>query len=217
MSEDDLIELFRSQDVDALKQVIAVLDGAGIGYHLIADEGGFDLTSIGSGDDDSERVINIERSNFEAARTLLEEDCLKADLPKDHHLLHSSDEELIEVVTHASEWSAFDTAHARRLLGERGVDVKKLEEERAARVARLRAGQPGPKGLILFGWVFSILGGLIGIAVAYSLMTSKVTKADGEFLKYDEVTRKIGGKMFKVAVIVAVISVILRFTVFAKL
>lgn len=209
MPQEELIELFRSQDSGALKHVVTVLDDAGIAYHLIADEGGFDLGSIGS-DDASETVINIEASRYEAARTVLETDALKTDLPKDYHLLHSSDEELIEVITHASEWSAFDTAHARKLLGERGVDVSKLEKQREERMTRLKQGQAASKPLILLGWVFSILGGIIGIVIGYSLTSTKIKGADGEFLKYDKASRDTGAKIFKVGMLVAAVVVAIR-------
>jgi hypothetical protein len=211
MSQEDLVELFRSQDPGALKQVVTLLDGAGISYHLIADEGGFDLTSIGS-DERAETVINIEASKFEAARKVLEADALETDLPKDHHLLHSSDEELIDVVTHASEWSAFDTAHARKLLRERGVDISKLEEARVARIQQLQNGQAAPKWLILLGWIFAILGGLIGIAIASSLTSTKVKGPDGEFLKYDQASRETGAKILKVGIAVALLALVIWFS-----
>ncbi|MFT6180897.1 MAG: hypothetical protein ACI9NQ_002158 [Paracoccaceae bacterium] len=209
MSQEELIELFRSQDSEALKHCVTVLDDAGIIYHLIADEGGFDLGSIGS-DDASETVINIEASRYEAGRTVLETDALKTDLPKDYHLLNSSDEELIEVITHSSEWSAFDTAHARKLLGERGVDVAKLEENRAERIAHLKQGQVASKALITSGWVFAILGGILGIAIGYALTSTKNKGPDGEFLKYDKASRETGAKMFKVGVCVAIVGVVIR-------
>ena len=208
--QEELVELFRSQDSEALKHVVGVLDDAGISYHLIADEGGFDIGSIGS-EESSETVINIVASGYEAARGVLETDALKTDLPKGYHLFNSSDEELIEVMTHASEWSAFDTAHARKLLGERGVDLAKIEEEKAGRVAKLKQGSPASKAFILSGWVFAILGGFIGIAIGHSLKSGKIKVPEGEFLKYDKESREVGGKIFHVGALVAVVLLVLWF------
>ena len=209
MPPEDLIEFFRSQDPGALKHVISVLDDAGIAHQVITEEGGFDISSVGSGED-FEAFITIRTSDHSAARKGLEADSLESELPADHHLLSSSDDELIEVVTHASEWSAFDVAHARRLLTERGVDLTKLEEERDQRIARLKKGKPAPKALILFGWVFSILGGLIGLAIAWSLSNTKDKTPDGEFHRYDETSRKTGEVMTKVAVLMLVVAIIIR-------
>ncbi|MFT6861700.1 MAG: hypothetical protein ACJAVK_000253 [Akkermansiaceae bacterium] len=210
MPQEDLVEFFRSKDPGALKHVMTVLDEAAIAHQAISEEGGFDFTSIGSGED-FEAFINIRTSDHTAARDALEADSLKADLPANHHLLHSSDEELMEVITHASEWSAFDVAHARRLLTERGVDSTKLEEDRAKRIARLKKGKPASKKLIFFGWVFSLLGGFMGIAVAWSLCQMKDKTPDGEYHRYDQASRQTGETMFKVAAVILVITLLVRF------
>lgn len=211
MPKEELIELFRSQDMDAVKQVVAVLDEVGIAYHLIEDEGGFDLTAIGS-EEASEKIVNIQTSDHEKARAALEADSLNSDLPEGHHLLLSTDDELAEIVNHASEWSPFDVAHARKLLEERGIDTAKLAEDRAERIARLKQGKPAPKALVFFGWLFSILGGLIGIAIAWSLSQTKDKTPDGEFHRYDGASRAIGEKMLKVGIAVLVICLIIRFS-----
>ncbi len=212
MPEEDLVEIFRSQDQGAVEHVITVLNDAGITHHLTTDEGGFDLTSIGSGDD-SEKFLNIGASDYEAARKALEIDSLKTDLPADHHLLHSSEDELIDVFTHASEWSAFDTAHARKLLEERGVDISKLEEDRAKRIAQLKQGKPASKNLIFLGWIFSVLGGFIGITIGYSLKCTKIKTPEGEFLKYDEPSRDTGAKIFNLGILVAALVLIIRLVI----
>lgn len=210
MPKEELIELFRSQDVDVVKQVISILDEAGIAYHLIEDEGGFDLTAIGS-EEATEKIINIQTSDHEKARAALEADSLNSDLPEGHHLLLSTDDELAEIINHASEWSPFDVAHARKLLEERGFDIKKLAEDRNQRIALLKKGKPAPRALVILGWIFSILGGVIGIAVAWSLCHTKDKTPDGEFHRYDEASRAIGEKMLKVGATVLLICLIVRF------
>lgn len=209
MSSEDLIEFFRSQDPDALKHVISVLDDTSIAHQVITEEGGFDISAVGSGED-FEAFITIRTFDHSAARKALEADSLESELPTDHHLLSSSDDELIEVVTHASEWSAFDVAHAQRLLSERGVDLTKLEEERDQRIAHLKKGKPASKALILFGWVFTILGGLIGLLIAWSLSHTKDKTPDGEFHRYDEASRKTGEVMTKVAVLMLIVTIYIR-------
>jgi len=209
MPQEDLVELFRSQDPGAIQQVVDVLDQAGIAYHLIGGEGGFDFTSIGS-EEPEERIINIRVCDHPKARAALEEDSLNSDLPEDHHLIHATDDELIEIVSHSSEWSPFDVAHARKLLEKRGVDTDKLKEKQAVRIARLKLGKPAHKRFVFFGWFFAVLGGVIGIAIGYSLWKTKDKSPDGEFFRYDEDSRSTGEKILKVGVGVALVFLLIR-------
>lgn len=111
---------------------------------------------------------DVPRKNVETAAESpveLESVYLKTDLPENHYLTTSTNEELVEVVAHSSEWSPFDVAHARRLIGERGIDLKKVDQKRAEHLRQLRQGRPASKQLIFFGWVFSLLGGLVGLGI----------------------------------------------------
>src|SRR5689334_10826652 len=62
------------------------------------------------------------------SRAEREREYLKTDLTADHYLLTSTDEELVEILAHPSDWCGFDVAHARRLIIQRGIDLKKVEE-----------------------------------------------------------------------------------------
>jgi len=204
------VELQRSRDPTILKQTTELLDTAGIPYQRSALPPIFDIGKIGAGED-AEVVVSVPRNQYAAARTAMESAVyLKEDLPDSHYLVTSTDEELIEVVAHSSEWSPFDVAHARRLIVERGIDTKKIEDKRAERLRQLRSGKPASKELILFGWVFSVLGGLIGLGIAWSLCHMKEKTPDGEFFCYDEKSRAIGKKMLAVAIAVLVAAVLLR-------
>ena len=101
-------------------------------------------------------------------------------------------------------------AHARRLIGERAIDLKKVEDKRAEHLRQLRQGRPASKQLILLGWVFSVLGGLIGLGIGWSLAYMKEKTPDGEFFTYDEESRVIGKNMLRLAATVIAIAVLLR-------
>ncbi len=68
--------------------------------------------------------------------------------------------------------------------------------------------QPGDEkvrvstGLLVAGWIFTILGGLIGIAIAGSIAFGK---------KYDDESHRKGKVMFIVAIVLLVIYLVLRF------
>lgn len=193
-----------------MRHVMDVLDKAKIAHQLLGDEGGFDVSTIGGGGNEPEKILNIRVSDYDAAREALEADSLKTDLPANHHLAHASDEELLDIMTHASEWSPFDVAHARRLLEEKGVDTAKLKEDREEKIARLMDGKPASKKLIFFGWVFCFLGGIIGIAIALSINQTKDKTPLGDYYRYDRASRTIGADMLKVGIICFFIGVFIR-------
>ena len=204
------VELQRSRDPTILKETTGLLDTTGIPYRCSALPQMFDIGKIGAGED-AEVVVSVPRNQYAAARAAMESAVyLKEDLPDNHYLVTSTDEELVEVVAHSSEWSPFDVAHARRLIVERGIDTKQIEAKRAEHLRQQRLGKPASKELILLGWVFSVLGGLIGLGLAWSLCYMKEKTPDGEFFSYDEKSRAIGKKMLALAITVLVAAVLLR-------
>jgi len=203
------VELQRCNDAERLERITRILDSAGIAYRRSALPEMFDLGKIGAGEN-AQVIINVSRKDYAMARAAMEGEDLKTELPANHYLLTSTDDELVEIVAHASEWSAFDVAHARRLISQRGVDLKKVEDKKAERLRQLRQGQRASKKLIFFGWVFSVLGGLIGLGIGWSLAHMKDKTPEGEFFTYDEESRIIGKRMLKVAGLVFSIGVVLR-------
>ena len=169
----------------------------------------FDIGKIGAGEV-AQVIVSVPRNLYEAARAAMESESLKIELPDNHHLLTSTDEELVEIVAKASEWSAFDVAHARRLIGQRGIDFKKIEDKRVEHLGQLRQGQRASKTLIFFGWVFSVLGCLIGVGIAWSLAYMKEKTPHGDFFTYDEESRAVGRKMLKVGGTILAIEIVVR-------
>jgi hypothetical protein len=206
---DDPVELQRCRDPESLTQIGQILDAAGIAYQRSSLPPMFDIGKIGAGDD-TPVIVSVPRNLYAAARAAMESAFLKTSLPQDHYLLTSTDEELAEIVGQSSEWSAFDVAHARRLIGERGIDSKKVKNQRAQQICRLERGRPAPKLLILFGWVFSVLGGAIGFGIAWSLSYMKEKTPHGDFFTYDEESRAVGRKMLKVAGVVIAVAVVVQ-------
>ena len=68
--------------------------------------------------------------------------------------------------------------------------------------------KPGT-GLVVCGWVFSLLGGLIGIFIA-SLIAFGKDKANPTEYRYDEDSRKSGRLMLTVAIIMTIVGLLLR-------
>jgi hypothetical protein len=202
------VELQRCADSESLERITRILDSVGIAYRSSSLPEIFDIGKIGA-DEHSPVIISVSRNEYAAARAAMESEHLKIDLPQNHYLLTSTDEELVEIVAQSSEWSAFDVAHARRLIGQRGIDLSKIDEKRAEHLRQVRRGKRASKELIVFGWIFSMLGGLIGLGIAWSLVYMKEKTPHGEFFTYDEESRVIGRTMLKVAgaMLVAGVSV----------
>lgn len=206
------VELERCRDPESLAQLTRILDAAGIAYQRSSLPAMFDPGKMGTGDD-AQVIVSVSRNLYAAARAAMEAAYVKIDLPENHYLLTSSDEELIEIVGQSSEWSAFDVAHARLLIGKRGIDLKKVEDQKTEHLHRLQRGRRASKQLIFFGWLFSILGGLIGFGIAWSLSHMKEKTPHGEFFTYDEESRVVGRKMLRLAMAVIAAATVLRLSV----
>ena len=69
-------------------------------------------------------------------------------------------------------------------------------------------------GLLILGWAFSVLGGLLGIFIAYHIHSGK-DKNDptGATYLYDEDSRKRGGLMFATALSMFLLGLAARFLI----
>mgnify|MGYP000055057660 FL=1 len=211
----DLIELNRCRDAESVAETTGPLDSANIAYKVGSTAVNFDISKIGTGDD-PEVIISVRKEDYAAARAVLEEEYSKYDLPDDHYLLNSSDEELADILAKPSEWNAYDVVHARRISKERGLDPALIEKKKAERIRKLKEGKPASKKLQAGGWAASILGcmiilgGLAGVGIGLSLCLMKEKTPDGDFHTYDAKTRKIGGFIMVFAIVMTLLGIFLR-------
>ncbi len=218
----DLIELNRCRDEESVEETTGPLEAAGIAYKVGSTATNFDISKIGTGDD-PEVIISVRREDYDEARAALEREYAKYDLPDDHYLLSSSDEDLADILANPSDWNAFDVVHARRLAEERDIDSLLVREKKAERVEKLKLGKPASMRLLICGWVLSCLpvtglfGGIIwlgwviaGTGIALSLCLMKEKTPDGDFYTYNSEARKVGGMMLFFAILMTVLGVFLR-------
>jgi hypothetical protein len=137
----------------------------------------------------------------------------------DHYLFGFSNEELLEVLEKEDEWSSFDYELAKKILNQRGVtvDPKKLAALNESRLDELRQPEKSQTFLIFLGYLFALLGGLVGIFIGWHFFSHKKTLPNGEQVYgYNETDRKHGRIIFYLAICCFVIALVLRFIVTSR-
>ena len=167
---------------DAL-DLIEILKENNIDYVLDDNSSRLD-SSFGNDDNTKQFVLKIEKENFERVEELEEKSISKSldNVDKSYYLFESSDEYLIEIVLKKEEWSKFDYLLAQKILKERGKEINQdlIKAINKRRVEDLKTEEVSPKWLIFIGYLFSILGGFIGIFIGLYLMNYKKTLPNGE-------------------------------------
>lgn len=162
-------------------------------------------------------AVKINSDDFEKVNQLLKDDESEdiTEIGKDYYLYSFTDDELMEVITNADEWSPFDFALARKILAGKGKDVS--DEAMAAinkkRIEELKAPDPPQTGWIIIGYIVAFFGGVFGIFIGWHLMTYKKTLPNGErVFDYNENDRKQGKRIFYLSIIVLAMCVIYKIT-----
>jgi len=163
--------------------------------------------------------IRIDSADFEKAEAILEKETeiMLDKIDKDYYLLSYSNEELYEVILNSDEWHVFDYKLAQKLLADRGktVDPEMLASLKKERLKILAKPEENQKPWIIAGYIFSLLGGGIGIIIGYSLWKSKKTLPNGERIySYSDQDRKSGKRIFLISIIIFPLSFI--FSIFSN-
>ncbi len=212
---EDYLEFQRHSDEEGLAEVLAALDEAGIPYRTASTAPGTETSWTGTGNL-NQIVISIPGSRHADARQLMEARYLELDLPEDHHLRSASDEDIIEILSHESEWSPFDVAHARRIAAERTIDEDFIHHIAGLRLSRLQEGKQASRFLTLGGLLLAILGAsgypllsIMALGIGWSLISMKEKLPEGHFPTYDPASRKIGKVIAIFALLTLAVSLIL--------
>lgn len=165
-----------------------------------------DVTFSGSALQDQYEV-RINPSDFERAEFIVEEEAenLLDKIDKEYYLFSFTNDELYEVLVKSDEWNPFDYKLAQKLLINRGekVDAEMLYSLKKERLNVLAKPEENQKSWIIAGYLFSFLGGGVGIIIGYSLWRSKKTLPNGERIySYKSEDRKHGRNIFIIGLIV---------------
>ena len=159
----------------------ALLNDAGLSAEVVENSQVFDVTFT-AGIEREYHVI-LPQEQFAQAETLLEAQAGEevASLPADHYLRTFGEEELWEVLRKADEWSPHDRVLARELLRQQGhiVDERMMQRFRAERLESLARPEKATGALIAAGITMVLFGGVVGMAIGYSMAQARKTLPDG--------------------------------------
>ena len=195
----DLIEILKEHKID----------------FILSDNSSRLDSTFGNDDNTKQFALKIERANFKKVEEL-EEDLISKSLDnvnKDYYLFEFSDEELIEIVLKSEEWNKFDYLLAQKILKERGkeVNLDLIKAINKRRIDDLKTEEASPKWLIYIGYLFSVLGGFIGIFIGLYLMNYKKTLPNGETIYgFGTEDRKSGKNVFICSIMGVIFWLIVR-------
>ncbi len=143
-----------------------------------------------------EVVIKLKLTDFEAVTKLFQQSEAPADL--DHYLYSFTDNELIEIVLKPYEWNEYDYTLAQKILKDRGkeVNTEVVSAIRKNSIEEIAKKETAPTVWIWAGYIFGVVGGLIGFFIGWHLRSHTKTLPDGRILSaYDEGTRNHGTRI----------------------
>ena len=155
------------------------------------------------------------RNDFEKAEKILEQNAelLISQVDENYYLYDFSDEELYEILLKSDEWSELDNKLAVQILQKRGkaVDTEILNVLKKERLQVLSKPEESQTPWIIVGYIAALLGGLIGIAIGYSIWKAKKTLPNGQSVySYNENDRREGKRIFILGLILLPIYALIR-------
>lgn len=179
----DFITYQKFNDPALAEELAEQLERHNIEYTIEQESTGFDPSLVMS-NEAKYYAVKIKSADFEKVNDLLKqnEEINTDEIDKDYYLFSFTDDELMDVITKADEWSAFDVVLARKLLAERGKEIteQKIAAIHGQRIEELKQPEPPQTIYIISGYFFALLGGILGFFIGWHLSTYKKTLPDGE-------------------------------------
>jgi hypothetical protein len=179
----DFITYQKFNDPALAEELAEQLERHNIEYTIEQESTGFDPSLVMS-NEAKYYAVKIKSADFEKVNDLLKqnEEINTDEIDKDYYLFSFTDDELMDVITKADEWSAFDVVLARKLLAEKGKEIteQKIATLHGQRIEELKQPEPPQTIYIISGYFFALLGGILGFFIGWHLSTYKKTLPDGE-------------------------------------
>lgn len=200
--------------VEQVQEIIKFLNENSIETQFGENSSSLDSNFSGSSFN-NEFEIKIKETDFEKANQLLEEIAENQinQVVSDYYLFSFSDEELYDIILKQDEWNEFDYSLSKKILADRGksIDLDLLKSLKNQRLEDLAKPEENQKTWIISGYIFALLGGLLGIIIGFVLMTSKKTLPNGKLVySYNEKDRIQGKTMFYIGLIMLPFYIIIK-------
>lgn len=205
---------YQKFDDPALADALAeTLRENGIEYVIQEESSGFD-PSFSMSRATVDYAVKVRSEDFERINALLveQEEKNTEEVEQDYYLFTFTNDELMEVVTKADEWSKFDVVLARKILAERGKSIsdEAIAEIEEQRLEELKKPEKSQTAWIAFGYIAALSGvflvpylSFIGVFMGWYLSHGKKTLPDGERVYiYIGSDRKHGKIIFWLAILV---------------
>lgn len=191
MDEETEVELISTNDRDYAVQICELLEAEELPFRLSENDRQSMSTDLVGEQLSYNYFVLVPKDSVEKTREVLSELVQEEELPADHFLHESSDEEISEILLVPEEWDAFVYGHAKRIAVERGITTEQLDDTRQNLVAKFEQGKAAFNPLLI-GLIMICGIGLGGVVYGSYLRYSKVETSVGTYLKYDEESRKMG-------------------------
>lgn len=201
-------------DRESLDSLTQILTDNGIEFEVTEDRESLD-SLYGQKPFDKYYFVKIKQVDFAKADSIVskmtEPELHQVD--KDHYLFGFSDEELFEILTKPDEWNEFDYQLSKKILKERGKDINTdtIDLLKKQRINELAKPEESHKTWIYAGYIFALLGGLLGIFIGWHLSTFKKTLPNGQRVYgHNESDRRNGTRIMIIGIVMLVVSLAIR-------
>jgi len=200
---------------ESATEIAAILTKKGIPFRVEDTSKNFDA-SFSLNKANKSILIFLELKNFEKADKVIDEELVldKNAIDENHFMYAFSNEDLLDVVKNPEEWYPLDVKLAKHLLQQKGVTIDEaiISNFKKEKAFENLKPEKSDTVTIWIGYVFSIMGAVLGFAISLFLINSKKTLPSGEKVyTYCQSDRKHGLTMFIISCIVSVISIIIVF------
>jgi hypothetical protein len=220
-NESQFVTFQKFNDKGQAMELGSLLDKNKIEYILEDNSPRLDA-SFGGGELSKEYAIKLRKEDFEPVNHLLIEASVNDldSIDKNYYLFSFTNEELRDVIVKKDEWNAFDFLLAQKLLSDRGkaISEEELSTLQDQRLGELAQPEKPQSATIIAGYIFALLGGIVGIIIGWYLSTNKKTLPNGDSVYiYSESDRRHGRIIIALGIAVLIIGLIIKvFTNFFK-
>lgn len=160
-------------DLEELKEALSILEQAGIKYK--ARENTFLHDNPYTKNlANKEYVVLVDAEEKQRALDVFAT-YYASNTSEENFLSKLDNEDLIEILTYEDNYSVFDINESKVILTERGIDESEQKLLIEQRVKKDNEPQKVKMNVIIGGYAFVLIGGILGIAMGWYLYSSKAT------------------------------------------